>query len=131
MREQEKKKWLPWPRGSRKLFCEVVAVAGFICLATMSCQTLTEGGSVAIGAATGAAVGGPGGAAVGGTMAYLGAKVAEAEIMEGEMDVLRENAGGWFALQDIVDKFWWMLVIVGILFLLAWIADSPVSRRKK
>ena len=135
MKSKPKKKWLPWPERGRpsSLSCfveEAVFMFSMIVLLT-SCQTLTEGGSVAAGAATGAAVGGPGGAAVGGTMAYLGARVAEADAAQQEMVVLREEASGWFTLQDIVDKFWWLLVIVGILFLLAWLADSPVTRRKK
>ena len=128
-KELSKKKWLPWPSRMPKFAREGFIVAGFIYLATLSCQTLTEGGSVAAGAATGSAVGGPGGAAVGGTVAYLVAKVSEAEDMEEDMVVLREEAGGWFALQDIVDKFWWMLIIVGILFLLAWLADSPMKKK--
>ena len=91
-----------------------------------SCTVLMPPLMGGLGAGAGAAVAGPGGAIVGGT---AGAATAQALFPPEEPPAPPDDV--WGILSLIIDKAFWLVLIVGVIWLIAFYSPSPTKLWEK
>lgn len=94
-------------------------------LALTSCAALARIGATGAGAAIGS-LGGPGGAAAG---AVGGLLLVQETVSGGE--VLQPPETLWGLLSKLIDQAGWIAFVIGLLWLLTWLAPSPIELFKR
>ena len=98
-----------------------------LCL-LVGCSTLTRLGGAVGGAAGGAVIGGPAGAAVGAAGGFL---LAETSVPSPPEVCEDQPQTAWGLIAQLVDQAAWLAFVVGLLWLLTWIAPSPKELFKR
>ena len=103
------------------MFC----ISSLAMMVLSGCSTLATLGGAGAGAAVGSAVAGPGGAAMGAIGGgAVGNMVVEEESIS-DVAVVAQTDSLWGVLALVVDKAFWLVILLALAYVLLWFAPSP------